>query len=129
MATLLAEDRAAFLPLPPRPFEARRVTQAAADGQSLVRFDTNSYSVPTRYAHRRLTVVVTVDEVRLIHEDRLVARHPRCWDRERYLFDPIHYLALLEHKPGGFDYARPLEHWELPESCNASAATWPSWTC
>jgi len=60
-------------------------------------------------------VVVTVDEVRLIHEDRLVARHPRCWDRERYLFDPIHYLALLEHKPGGFDYARPLEHWDLPE--------------
>jgi len=21
---------------------------------------------------------------------------------------------LLERKPGGFDYARPLEHWELP---------------
>src|SRR6516225_8212045 len=50
VGTLLTEDRAAFLPLPPRPFEARRVTQATADGQSLVRFDTNSYSVPTRYA-------------------------------------------------------------------------------
>jgi transposase len=115
VATLLAEERRAFLPLPPRAFEARRVTQAAADGQSLVRFDTNSYSVPTRYAHRRLTVVATVDEVRLIHEDHLVARHPRCWDHERYLFNPIHYLALLERKPGGFDYARPLEHWDLPE--------------
>src|SRR5262245_52008915 len=57
VGTLLAEDRAAFLPLPPRPFEARRVTQAAADGQSLVRFDTNSYSAPPRYARRRLTVV------------------------------------------------------------------------
>jgi len=115
VGTLLAEDRAAFLPLPPRPFEARRVTQAAADGQSLVRFDTNSYSVPTRYARRRLTVVATVDEVRVIHEDRLVARHPRCWDRDQYRFDPVHYLALLEHKPGGLDYARPLEHWHLPD--------------
>jgi transposase len=115
VGTLLAEDRAAFLPLPPRPFEARRVTQATADGQSLVRFDTNSYSVPTRYARRRLTVVATVDEVRVIHEDRLVARHPRCWDREQYRFDPVHYLALLEHKPGGLDYARPLEHWHLPD--------------
>src|SRR5262245_20274438 len=113
--TLLAEDRTAFLPLPPRPFEARRVTQAAADGQSLVRFDTNSYSVPTRYARRRLTVVATVDEVRLIHEDRVVARHPRCWDRQQYRLDPVHYLALLEHKPGGLDYARPLEHWGLPD--------------
>lgn len=60
-------------------------------------------------------MVATVDEVRVIHEDRLVARHPRCWDHERYLFNPIPYLALLERKPGGFDYARPLEHWELPE--------------
>jgi transposase len=115
VGTLLAEDRAAFLPLPPRPFEARRVTQATADGQSLVRFDTNSYSVPTRYARRRLTVVATVDEVRVIHEDRLVARHPRCWDRAQYRFDPVHYLALLERKPGGLDYARPLEHWGLPD--------------
>lgn len=114
-ATLLVEDRAAFLPLPARSFEARRLTQASADGQSLVRFDTNAYSVPTRYARRRLTVVATVDEVRLVHEDRLVARHPRCWERERSLFDPVHYLALLERKPGGFDFARPLEHWGLPE--------------
>jgi transposase len=113
--TLLAEDRAAFLPLPPRPFEARRVTQATADGQSLVRFDTNSYSVPTRYARRRLTVVATVGEVRVVHEDRLVARHPRCWGRGQYRFDPVHYLALLERKPGGLDYARPLEHWDLPD--------------
>ncbi len=115
VGTLLAEDRAAFLPLPPRPVEARRVTQATADGQSLVRFDTNSYSVPTRYARRRLTIVATVAEVRVIHEDRLVARHPRCWDRAQYRFDPVHYLALLERKPGGLDYARPLEHWGLPD--------------
>jgi hypothetical protein len=37
------------------------VTQAAADSLSLVRFDTNSYSAPTAYAYRRLTVVATVD--------------------------------------------------------------------
>ena len=30
-------------------------------------------------------------------------------------FEPIHYLALLERKPGGFDYAEPLENWQLPE--------------
>jgi transposase len=113
-ATLLVEEQAAFLPLPFKPFEARRVTQAAADSLSLVRFDTNSYSVPTRYAHRRLMVVATVDEVRMVHEDRLVARHPRCWEREHFRFDPLHYLELLERKPGGFDYARPLEQWELP---------------
>jgi hypothetical protein len=115
VATLLAEDRFKMLPLPARPFEARRVTEAAADSLSLVRFDTNTYSVPTAYAHRPLTVVATVSEVKVIHEDRVVARHPRCWEREQSVFDPIHYLALLERKPGGFDFARPLANWELPE--------------
>jgi hypothetical protein len=85
------------------------------DSLSLVRFDTNSYSVPTKYAHRTLTVIGTVDDVRVVFEDRQIARHPRCWEREQYRFDPVHYLALLERKPGGFDFARPLEHWELPE--------------
>jgi hypothetical protein len=112
---LLVEDQAAFLPLPKQAFEARRIVPASADSQSLVRFDTNEYSVPVRYAHRKLIVVATVEEVRLVWEDCLLARHRRCWDRERTFFEPIHYLALLERKPGGFDYARPLENWQLPE--------------
>jgi hypothetical protein len=45
----------------------------------------------------------------------LIARHVRHWGREQYCFDPLHYLALLERKPGGFDYARPLADWQLPE--------------
>jgi transposase len=112
---LLREDQAAFLPLPKQPFEARRVADRTADSQSLVRFDDNDYSVPVRYAHRKLLVIATVEEVRLVYEDRLVARHARCWGRERTFFEPIHYLALLERKPGGIDYARPLENWGLPE--------------
>jgi transposase len=112
---LLREDQAAFLPLPKQPFEARRVVDRSAESQSLVRFDGNDYSVPVQYAHRKLIVVATVEEVRLVYEDRLVARHARCWDRERIFFEPLHYLALLERKPGGLDYARPLENWGLPE--------------
>jgi hypothetical protein len=45
---------------------------------------------------------------------QLIARHERCWGKHRCFFDPVHYLALLERKPGGFDHARPLEDWELP---------------
>jgi hypothetical protein len=112
---LLREDQAAFLALPKQPFEARRVVDRTADSQSLVRFDDNSYSVPVQYAHRKLLVVATVEEVRLVYQDRLVAKHARCWDKERTFFEPIHYLALLERKPGGFDYARPLENWALPD--------------
>jgi transposase len=112
---LLAEERASFLPLPKQPFDARRVRPGSVDSLSLVRFENNSYSVPTQYAHRKVTVVASVAEVRLVYEDRLIARHRRCWGKEQYFFDPVHYLALLERKPGGFDHARPLEDWKLPE--------------
>jgi hypothetical protein len=83
-----------------------------------VRFDTNSYCVPVKYAHRKITVVATVDDVKLVFEDKLIARHRRHRGRERLFFDPIHYLALLERKPGAFDYARPLADWQLPECLN-----------
>jgi hypothetical protein len=112
---LLVEDQAAFRPIPKQPFEARRIEDGTVNSESLVRFDTNDYSVPVQYAHRKLLVVATVEEVRLVYEDRLVASHRRSWDRERTFFEPIHYLALLESKPGGFDYARPLENWQLPD--------------
>ena len=115
IATGLAEERSAFLALPNRPFEARRVAPTTADSLALATFDTNEYSVPTQYAYRSLTVVATVEEVKIIHEDRVVARHPRCWEREQCRYDPLHYLAVLERKPGGFDYARPLKDWSLPE--------------
>jgi transposase len=113
---LLAAERSSLRPLPANGFEPRRVELAQANSLSLVRFDGNDYSVPTAYAHHPITVVGGLDEVRLVCRDRLVARHRRHWGSEHVTFDPVHYLALLERKPGAFDHARPLAEWELPES-------------
>jgi hypothetical protein len=112
---LLEEEQQALLPLPRQAFEARRVEGAKSNSLSLVRFDTNDYSVPTAYAHHQVTAVGNIQEVRLIVNDRVVARHPRDWARENVHYDPRHYLALLERKPGSLDFARPLEDWQLPE--------------
>jgi transposase len=113
---LLAAERPSLRPLPANGFEARRVELTQANSLSLVRFDGNDYSVPTACAHQPITVVGGLDEVRLVCRDQLVARHRRHWGREHVTFDPIHYLALLERKPGAFDYARPLAEWDLPDS-------------
>jgi transposase len=112
---LLAAERSSLRPLPANGFEPRRVELAHANSLSLVRFDGNDYSVPTAYAHQPITVVGGLDEVRLVCRDRLVARHRRHWGSEHVTFDPVHYLALLERKPGAFDHARPLAEWALPE--------------
>ena len=44
-----------------------------------------------------------------------IARHCRSYEREVLIFDPRHYLALLERKTGALDQAAPLVGWQLPE--------------
>jgi len=114
-AQLLEEEQAVMLPFGKQSFEARRIVPGQASSLSLVRFDDNDYSVPTAYAYHEITIVASVDEVRLIWVDHLVARHPRHWGKEHITYNPLHYLALLERKPGGLDFAKPLEGWDLPE--------------
>src|SRR5207253_2211469 len=105
----------AFLALPAREFEVRPVTQGAVDDSLLLLpLDTHSYSFPTKYAHRKATVVATVEEVRVIHQDQLLAQHIRCGERNRPFYEPIHYLPLLKRQPGGLEYARLLEGRQLP---------------
>jgi transposase len=113
-AELLKEDQAAFLELPPA-FEACRQSSTRVDKLSLVRFDCNDYSVPVRYAHLEVTVKGSVDRVRVCRKDQVLAEHDRLWDKEEIAFEPLHYLELLERKPGALDQAKPLAEWSLPE--------------
>jgi len=113
-AERLVDDGAAMLALPSESFEPRRVAQGHANSLSLVRFDRNDYSVPTAYAHHEVTVLGGIEELSITSGTTVIARHPRHWGKEHTSFDPLHYLALLERKPGAIDFARPLEDWELP---------------
>ncbi len=115
-AQLLEADRAAFLPLPAEPFEARRLELVTINALLLGRFDGNDYSVPTAMAYQSLTATGTIDYVRFQHRGAVVAQHPRCWGKGQVIFQPLHYLALLERKPGALDHARPLAGWTLPDA-------------
>jgi len=112
---LLEEDRIAMLSLPDDPFEARKHESTRSNSLSLVRFDKNDYSVPTEHAHRKVTAIGTIDRVRILADDRVVAEHVRDWEKENVHYEPVHYLALLEKKPGSLDFGRPFEHWGLPD--------------
>ena len=105
---LLTEDQAAFLPLPVTAFDACRKQPTQANSLSLVRFDDNDYSVPVAYAHHDILIKGYVDRVVLCHHHQVVAKHQRSWGKEGIFFDPRHYLALLERKPGALNYSRPL---------------------
>jgi transposase len=111
----LHEDQAAFQPLPAVPFDACRKQSTTASSLSLVRFDRNDYSVPVRCAHQPVVVKGYVGRVEVWQQTERIAEHRRRWGKDGVSFDPVHYLALLERKPGALDHARPLEGWDLPD--------------
>jgi hypothetical protein len=94
----------------------QRRKAARVSSLALVRFDRNDYSVPTAYGHRPVLVRGYVEEVVIACGAEIIARHPRSYGREDFLFEPRHYLALLEQKIGALDQAAPLQGWDLPEA-------------
>jgi hypothetical protein len=108
-------DRAAMLPLPASPYEACEKISARVNSLSLVRYRANDYSVPTQYGHRQVWVKGYVHEVVITCGNDVIARHKRSYEREAVVFDPLHYLALIEQKTRALDQAAPLAGWQLPE--------------
>jgi len=111
----LARDLAAFNALPPAPYDACDKKPGRVSSLSLVRYRGTDYSVPTAYGHREVLIRGYVQEVVISCGADIIARHPRSYEREDFVFDPLHYLALLERKIGALDQAAPLVGWELPE--------------
>jgi transposase len=108
-------DHAAMLPLPAAPYEACEKITGRVSSLSLVRYRSNDYSVPTQYGHRQVWVKGYVHEVVIACASAIIARHERSYERETVVFDPLHYLALLEQKTRALDQAAPLVGWQLPE--------------
>jgi len=81
-----------------------------------VRYRNVDYSVPTSHAHTSVIVKGFVDTVAIVADGGEIARHVRSYEPGDMVFDPRHYLALLEKKPGALDQAAPLQGWNLPSA-------------
>jgi len=112
----MARDLAAFHDLPATPYDACEKQAGRVSSQSLVRYRGTDYSVPTAWGHREVVVRGYVHEVVISCGTEIIARHVRSYEREDFVFDPLHYLALLERKIGALDQAAPLAGWDLPEA-------------
>ena len=111
----MERDLETLLPLPAAPYEASDKHVSRVSSLSLVRYRTNDYSVPVAYGHRDVLVRGYVNEVVISYGSEIIARHRRSYERDDFVFDPLHYLPLLERKTGALDQAAPLAGWELPE--------------
>jgi len=112
----LERDLAVFQKPLPAPYDACDKKPGSVNSLSLVRYRLNDYSVPTAYGHRQVLIRGYVHEVVISCGAEIIARHPRSYEREDFVFNPLHYLALIEQKTNALDQAAPLADWALPEA-------------
>lgn len=106
-------------PLPKTPFDYSRQVTVTLNPYSQVVIDTNRYSVPVDKAAKKLAVKVYPFRLEIYRpgEKEPLAVHPRSYARHSDVFDPVHYLPLLEKRPGALRYAKPIRTWRK---------TWPA---
>jgi hypothetical protein len=63
-----------------------------------VSYDANRYSVPAEYASTLLTLKVYPHRLCMYHQDKLIARHERCYDRHKDIENPDHPKALIAQR-------------------------------
>ena len=105
----LERDRAVLQRLPAIAYDACDKRPGRVSSLSLVRYRGTDYSVPTRFGHCEVLVRGYVHEVVISCAAEVIARHPRSYEQEDFVFDPLHYLSRHGVKrPTALDQAGPL---------------------
>ena len=112
----LEADLAEMQALPAASFEACDLQSGQVTSTSMVRYRGNDYSVPVAYGHRAVWIKGFVSRVVIGCVAEVIAAHPRSYETGDMVYDPLHYLPLIERKIMAFDQAAPLQGWELPDA-------------
>lgn len=96
--SVFAEDKAHLLALPENPFPAEERLEVKVRKTPYARFDWNDYSIPHTHVQRTLSVLATLDTVRIFDGLELLATHPRSFDRGAQIEQPAHVQVLVAHK-------------------------------
>jgi transposase len=101
-------ERGSLSSLPDEAFDTARLLSCRVDTKSRICVRQCRYSVPVRYAGRRLDVALGAEVVEAFDGARLVARHPRARATGTEVLVLDHYLEVFQVKPGAFPGATAL---------------------
>jgi transposase len=107
------EERAALRAMP-TPFDGFAEKSCRISATCLVSFERNRYSVECRYVGQVATVRAYAERLLVLCAGQSIGEHPRCFERGRTLYNPWHYVAALERKPGALRNGAPFKDWNLP---------------
>jgi transposase len=108
VAAAFAAGQPAMMALPGEMFDPARLLQARVDNRARVSVRQNYYSVPARYAGRRLSVRLSAMTVEMLDGPKTVARHERAAGKYAEILTLDHYLEVLKYKPGALPGATAL---------------------
>jgi transposase len=108
VAAAFAAEQPAMLPLPAEMFDPARLLTARVDGRARICVRQNYYSVPARYAGRRLSVRLSARTVEALDGPQAVAVHERSAGKYAEVLTLDHYLEVLKYKPGALPGATAL---------------------
>jgi hypothetical protein len=108
IAAAFADEQLAMMALPGEPFDPARLLQARVDSRARVCVRQNYYSVPARYAGRRLPVRLSATAVEVLDGPQVVAWHERVGGKYAEVLVLDHYLEILRRKPGALPGATAL---------------------
>ena len=95
---VFAEEQPLLLALPAQAFPCDERVTVSAHKTPYVRFDWNDYSIPHTHVSRTLTVLASLEAVRVVDGQEVIAKHPRSFDRGAQVEDPAHVAALVADK-------------------------------
>jgi hypothetical protein len=108
------EEKPYFIKLAPR-FDGYAERPARVSPSSLVTYDRNRYSVDCDHVGKTVQVRVYADRIVIVRNAQVIGEHDRHFGRGKTIFNPWHYLAVLERKPGALRNGAPFRDWNLPE--------------
>jgi transposase len=97
-ADMFAEERGFLTPLSPNDYDIAAISRIRANPQFRVTYDANRYSVPAEYVGAVLELKAYPDRLCMYHENKLIARHPRSYDRHKDFEDPDHPRELIAQR-------------------------------
>jgi hypothetical protein len=95
---LFQKEKSALKPMPSQPYDIGITQVVRATNRFRVAFDASTYSVPAQYASALLTLRIYPDHLCVYHQDKLIARHHRCYEKHRDFENPDHVHELLQHR-------------------------------
>lgn len=107
------EERAALIVFQ-GPFRGFHETTAAVSKTCLVSFDRNRYSVEARAVGRPVQVQAYATKIVILQNGAVVGEHARAFGRDGTIYDPWHYVPVLERKPGALRNGAPFKEMTLP---------------